>query len=200
MGLVRAENRASNAAAEAVFETAAQARRREAQALGQTPGAEAELGQRLLAEPDPSVREALSRALVVRGSLAAAEVLVANLRAEDAGLRNMALAALAAMPEPAAEVLEGLLVDPDPGVRMFGVLLAGDLPLSGIELTLFARLQDETDANVCVTLIEVLQGMGQALPAQLQATTAQRFRGDALVQFLLTDMPMLGDGFSAHQA
>ena len=197
MGLVRAENRINAAAAVAGGETAAETLRREAQALGQTPGAEAELGLRLRTAQDPSVREALSGALVQQGSLAAAEILVALLRAEDAGLRNLALAALVAMPGPAAAVLDGLLADPDPGLRMFGVLLAGDLPLGGIEMTLFARLQEETDANVCATLIEVLQGMGQPLPAQILATTAQRFRGDALVQFLLADMPTLGDGFSA---
>lgn len=200
MGLVRAENRSRDAAAASGCETAAQALRREAQALGQTPGAEAELGLRLRTEQDPFVREALAGALVRQGSLAAAEVLVAQLRAEDAALRNLALAALVAMPGPAAALLEGMLGDPDPGMRLFGVLLAGDLPLGGIEMTLFARLQEETDANVCATLIEVLQGLGQSLPVQLLTATAQRFRSDGLVQFLLAEMPTLGDGFSAARS
>ena len=67
-------------------------------------------------------------------------------------------------------------------------------------MTLFARLQEETDANVCATLIEVLQGLGQSLPVQLLTTTAQRFRSDGLVQFLLAEMPTLGDGFSAARS
>ena len=193
MGLVRAESRMRETGAE----DATQARRREAQTLGQTPGAAAELGLRLQAETDAAVREVLFRALVAQGTVAAARVLAAHLRAEDAGLRNSALAALTAMPGPAAEVLEELLQDPDPALRIFGVLLAGDLPLSGIELTLFARLQDETDANVCATLLEVLQGLGQALPTPLRASTAQRFRTDPFVQFLLAQVPTLGDAFAA---
>lgn len=195
MGLVRADSRMRETGAE----DATQARRREAQALGQTPGAAAELGRRLQSETDPAMREVLFRALVAQGDLAAARVLADHLRAADAGLRNSALAALTAMPGPAAEVLGELLHDPDPALRIFGVLLAGDLPLSGIELTLFARLQDETDANVCATLLEVLQGLGQALPGPLRASTAQRFRTDPFVQFLLAQAPTLGGAFAAAQ-
>jgi len=191
MGLVRAGALPQAAPPELAAEDAALSRRREAHALGQVPGAEGDLGHRLQIETDPSVRAALFLALVAQGSLAAVEVLAEILHAEDAGLRNGAIDALAALPEQAATVLDRLLADPDPGMRMFGVLLAGDLPLPGIELTLFALLNGEQDPNVCATLLEVLLGRGQPLPATLHAATAHRFRTDPFVQFLLSDAQVL---------
>lgn len=187
MGLVRAGSLPSAPSADITAEDAALPRRRAAYALGQIPGSEAELGQRLKTETDPSVREALFLALVAQGSPAAVEVLAAILHAEDAGLRNGAIEALVALPGQAEAVLDQLLADPDPGVRMFGVLLAGDLPLPGIEMTLFTVLNGEQDPNVCATLLEVLLGRGQPLPATLHAATAHRFRTDPFVQFLLSD-------------
>jgi HEAT repeat protein len=196
MGLVRAD--AANMPPETAAQDAPLGRRRAAHQLGQTPGAEAELGNRLEGEADPSVRAALFDALVAQGSIPAAEVLAGFLRAEDAAVRNGALEALIALPGPAEAVLEPLLADPDPGQRMFGALLAGELPLPGIALRLFAQLAEETEVNVCTTLLEVLAELGEPLPSALAATLAQRFGSCPIVHFLLNDL-LSGGGASAPE-
>ena len=73
-------------------------RRLAARDLGSFPAAALNLGQALAAESDTSVREALFNSLGQIASDAAVQALLPLLRTEDAGLRNGAIEALAAMP------------------------------------------------------------------------------------------------------
>lgn len=187
MGLVRANPLPSPAPSVEAAQDPVALRRRAAHELGQTPGSEIELGAQLREETDASVRAALFRGLIAQDSTAAARMLADILRAEDAALRNGALEALAALPGPSTDLLAELLADPDPGQRMFGVLLAGELPLTGVELHLFDLLLREPDVNVCATGLDVLLSMGQRPPARHVETLAQRFRDAPFVQFLLDE-------------
>jgi len=60
------------------------------------------MGERLLAEPEPRVREALFTTLTGMPTEATVTVLLPLLRSEDASLRNGAIEALAAMPRAVA--------------------------------------------------------------------------------------------------
>src|SRR5581483_7847365 len=69
-----------------------------ARALGAHPAAAAALGDALLSEQVPSVREVLVTALLRMGTQASVTALLPCLRSEDAGLRAGAIEALQALP------------------------------------------------------------------------------------------------------
>lgn len=187
MGLVKAK------AAPAAVETATPAelddadaalRRRAATARGDVPGSEPALIGRLVVETEPSVREALLLALVQQGTPAAAEGLARLLEADDPALRNGALESLAALPERAAELLHALGRSADPDVRIFAVLLAGDVPGPGMGDWVARAIDGETDPNVCAAGLEVLLRLGDAGGEAVVDRVAARFRDEPFIQFL----------------
>lgn len=158
-------------------------RRWAARDLAAHAGAAAALGERLLLEPDASVREALFVSLATIGDDAAARALVPLLRSDDAGLRNGAFESLAGMPRALAGCLDPLLHDPDPDVRLLAVQLLGerqDLPTAPALLDV---LHHEPLPNVVAAAIEVLAESGEPEHAPALREARRRFEGEPFIGF-----------------
>jgi HEAT repeat protein len=161
----------------------AEQRRWAARDLAGRPDAAALMGERLLAEQDPRVREALLTSLTATPGEAAVSALLPLLRSEDAQLRNGAIEALAAMPQAVGPRIGALLRDADPDVRIFTVNLLGELRHDQVVTWLMQVLQHDGGVNVVAAAIEVLAEVGAPEHvAPLRAAT-QRFASDPFIAF-----------------
>jgi HEAT repeat protein len=158
-------------------------RRRAARDLAEQPDNVSVLGKRLNAEADPSVREALFNALAAHPGAAVADVLLALLRAEDAGLRNGAIEALSTMPMVVGPHIAAHLRDADPDVRIFTVNLLGDLRHAQVTHWLLQVLLFETEVNVVAAAIEVLAEVGSPAEAPALRAARARFENDDFIAF-----------------
>lgn len=175
MGLLKAGNRDASAwnapddagDAPRLDHAIASMRRRAVQALSGSEGNVGTLIDVLRQETENSVRQAAFIALATMNSGAAAEGVAALLCEADPALRNGALETLAAMPEHAGALLEPLGRHEDPDVRIFAVLLAGELAHIDTSSWLIDLAGREADPNVCSNLAEALGGAGvrAAIPA-----------------------------------
>ncbi|WP_018388886.1 HEAT repeat domain-containing protein [Ancylobacter sp. FA202] len=154
-----------------------------ARALAVLPGALAPLSAALQMEAEPAVREVIFTALARLACEEAADALLPLLRAEEAGLRNGALAALAAMPARLPARLPALLADPDPDIRLLACELARALPAPEATTLLCAAVERESEPNVCAAALDVLTDLGgpQALPVLERA--ARRFDATPFLRF-----------------
>jgi HEAT repeat protein len=158
-------------------------RRRAARDLAEDPANAEVLGRRLQVEFDPSVRESLFTALSGHPGAPVVEVLLELLRAEDAGLRNGAIEALAAMPSMVGPRVAAMLRDPDSDVRIFTVNLLGDLRHAHVAQWLLQVLLYETEVNVVCAAIEVLAEVGSATEVPALRAAVERFPDDPFVGF-----------------
>jgi HEAT repeat protein len=85
------------------------------------PDAAGALVSRLKREEDASVREVILNALVRLNDPSAVSGLVDCLRSEDAALRNEVIETFKQLGSEVAPILQSLLADPDPDVRIFVV-------------------------------------------------------------------------------
>lgn len=155
-------------------------RRAAARALGEARAAPAPLAAALAAEPDPRVREALLTALVRIGD---ADPLVPFLRAQDAGLRMGAVAALQNLPQQVLPHLPALLADPDADVRIMAAEVARGLPGEKATALLGPLLAAETHPNVCAAAVEVLSEVGTPQAVAALRVLALRFADDPFLPF-----------------
>ena len=129
------------------------------------------------------MREALFNSLGHLASDAAVQALLPLLRTEDAGLRNGAIEALAAMPQHVAPCMDRLLLDPDPDVRIFTVNLMGELRHADVPRWLQQVLRHESHINVVAAALEVLAEVGSASDLPALRSVRERFGDDAFIQF-----------------
>ena len=190
MGLVKAST-APAAEAEPVRQEAPRldhadprVRRRAVEALADGAGHERLLVAHLQVEEDRYVREGIYLVLARLATAAAAEALSELLSSAEADLRNGALECLAAMPEQSAKLLDRLGGSDDPDVRIFAVMLSGELHADVVGDWLIRFVADEQDANVCSAAAEVMTEAGDpdAIPA-LEAIR-DRFAGQPFIQFV----------------
>lgn len=161
----------------------AEQRRWAARDLAGHPEMAALLGERLLAERDTRVREALLTSLTATGGEAAVNALLPLLRSEDAQLRNGAIEALGGMPQAVGPRVAALLRDGDPDVRIFTVNLLGELRHEQVVSWLLQVLQHDSAVNVVAAAIEVLAEVGapEHVPPLREAT--RRFATDPFISF-----------------
>lgn len=164
-------------------EGSAEQRRWAARDLAGQADAMALLGERLLAEREVRVREALLTSLTATPCEATVAALLPLLRSEDAQLRNGAIEALSSMPQAVGPRIARLLEDADADVRIFTVNLLGDLRHPLVLGWLADVLRLESQVNVVAAAIEVLAEAGG--PEQLPALQAarQRFEHDPFIGF-----------------
>jgi len=143
------------------------------------------LGEQLLRETVPGVREALFTSLAGLASDAAAGALLPLLRSEDAQLRNGAIEALAAMPQAVARRIGGLLHDSDVDVRIFTVNLLGELRHAQVVAWLLQVLAHDADVNVVAAAVEVLAEVGSPAHADALQAARARFAGDDFIGFAI---------------
>lgn len=188
MGLVRAKHsveaeQGTSAREPARLDDPSAAVRREAVAQLGIAGNETQLIDRLMIEEDRQVREAILLTLVRIGTPEVAEALAQLLAHDRPDLRNAALESLAALPLPTAGLLGQLALSADPDVRIFAVLLAGELGWALAGQGLMDRAEDETDANVAAAIAEVLAEIGQPECLEALEHMRRRFVDEPFVSF-----------------
>jgi HEAT repeat protein len=154
-----------------------------ARAFGSIPDGTKALGEALMSETDPRVREAIFTSLIRLASRESVDAVVPHLRADDANLRMGALDALRAMIDVVRPILPVLLTDPDADVRLLICDLARELPSPEATRLLCGVLTREPQLNVCAAAVDVLADIGEpdALPFLEQCPG--RFGGDTFLQF-----------------
>jgi HEAT repeat protein len=141
------------------------------------------LCRRLAAEPDFALRDAITVELARMGGETVVNSLLPLLSSDDAGLRNIVIDILKELPQDVAPRMESLLDDPDPDVRIFLINVLEALRHPAVEDWLIAVISMDTNANVIITALDLLNEVGThaALPALRQ--TALRFADEPFVVF-----------------
>jgi HEAT repeat protein len=118
------------------------------------------LADRLEAEADLGLREAILTGLVRIGGVRAARPLVALLGSEDARLRNDVIETLSSMDGAITPEIEMLLDDENPDMRIYAmnILQSPHIPRAS-ELAL-GVLATDPHVNVCAAAVEALAQMG----------------------------------------
>lgn len=141
------------------------------------------VGDALLQERVPRVREAIFTTLAKIGTPEAASVVLPYLRSDDAALRTAALDALRAMPSAAGGHLAQLLRDADPDVRLLACEIARSLPADEANRALVELLDKEDNSNVCAAAVEVLAETGNASSLPALSRCGARFPDDPFLGF-----------------
>lgn len=161
----------------------ASARRWAARDLVKCKEAAAALVDRLKREADLAVREVILTTLTRLGDAAAVAGLVDCLRSEDAAMRNEAIEAMKQMPDEVAPIMQVLLADPDPDVRIFAVNILESLCHPDVESWLIEVIDTEPHVNVCATALDLLSEVGSAAAVAALARLKDRFADEPYIQF-----------------
>jgi HEAT repeat protein len=156
-----------------------------ARSLAASPEGVHALGQALLSEADPRVREAMFTSLARAGTAQSVAAVLPHLRSDDAGIRAGALDALRAMPAAVQPQLAGLLGDSDADVRLLACEIVRGLPGSAASELLCALLDRESQANVCAAAVEVLSEIGDPSSLPVLARCAARFAHEPFLVFAI---------------
>lgn len=159
------------------------ARRWAARDLAQYPEAAEALAIRLTQEENPTVREAIFTSLTMLGGKAAVDCLVRCLRSEDAALRNEAVEAMKALPDAAASIMDGLLADSSPDVRIFAVNILESLCHDKVEAWLMAVAEKDPHINVCAAALDLLAEVGTESAVGTLQRVQRRFPEEPYIQF-----------------
>lgn len=143
----------------------------------------AALVDRLKREGDLSVREVILTTLTRLGDSSAVAGLVDCLRSEDAALRNEAIEAMKQLPDEVAPIMQGLLADLDPDVRIFAVNILESLRHPDVESWLINVIETDPHVNVCATAVDLLSEVGTEAALQPLARLKARFADEPYVQF-----------------
>jgi HEAT repeat protein len=158
-------------------------RRLAARELAQFRDASPVLVQRLAVETDASVREMLLASLTHLQDSTAVAGLVSCLRSEDAALRSEAIEAMAQLPDAVGSIVDTLLRDPDPDVRIFTVNILESLRHPNVESWLIDVIEHDDTLNVCATAVDLLVEVGTtAARAPLQRLLS-RYPDEPYIQF-----------------
>jgi HEAT repeat protein len=159
------------------------ARRWAARDLAECPDASGALVERLKLETNGSVREVILTTLTRLGDDLAVAGLVQCLRSEDAALRNEAIDAMKQLPDEVAPLMQGLLRDADPDVRIFAVNILESLCHPEVEAWLIEVIEQDAHVNVCATAVDLLGEVGSAAARQSLWNLKKRFPDEPFVQF-----------------
>ena len=108
--------------------------------------------------------------------------LVGCLRSEDVVLRNEAVEALKQLPDKPAVIMNQLLADGDPDVRIFAVNILEGLRHPEVESWLLAVIEGDPHVNVCATAVDLLGEVGTASAREPLQRLSARF-ADPYIQF-----------------
>ena len=159
-------------------------RRREA-ALGLDGVAEAvpALLERVAAEEEPLVRDAMLTTLAAHDTETVAEGLATHLSSDDASLRTATAEALATMPGSVPAIVPRLLADPDHDVRVMTAMVLADLPHPEAQAWLTRMIEEDTHPNVVSCAIDaLLPSLGPEHHDLLRAAV-ERFPDDPFLRF-----------------
>lgn len=158
-------------------------RRWAARDITQCPGASELLLDQLAVEEDTPVRQIILSSLTQIGDQEAVNGLVECLRSEDAALRNEAIEAMKLLPQEVALIMQNLLSDPDPDVRIFSVNILESLCHPSVESWLLDVISDDEHVNVCATAVDLLGEVGSQTSLTALEALKQRFPEEPYIQF-----------------
>jgi HEAT repeat protein len=141
------------------------------------------LVNRLQREEDVAVREVILNSLARLNDVVAVEGLVSCLRSEDAALRNEVIETIKQMGREVAPVLESLLADPDPDVRIFVVNILDSERHPEIEDWLIQVIDHDAHVNVCATAVDQLCEAGTEAAIEPLLRLKARFASEAYIQY-----------------
>ena len=159
------------------------ARRWAARDLVNCPDVAAALVERLKREEDLSVREVILTTLTRLGDSTAVAGLVDCLHSEDTALRNEAIEAMKQLPDEVATIMQELLADPDPDVRIFAVNILESLRHPDVESWLIEVIETDAHVNVCATALDLLSEVGTEAALEPLARLKARFADEPYIQF-----------------
>jgi len=168
----------------AALEDAVAATRRQAvRDLVHFPHAAKKLVSRLKRERDAAVREVILNSLVHLNDPTAISGLVDCLRSEDVALRNEVIESFKQMYGELAPVLQSLLADPDPDVRIFAVNILDSERHPEVESLLIEVIERDAHVNVCSTAVDLLCEVGTEAAIDPLVRLKARFRSEVYIQF-----------------
>jgi HEAT repeat protein len=179
----RKNTRECAALIDSLTDSSATTRRWAARDLVNCPNAAIVLVDHLKCEPELSVREVILSTLTQLGDAAAVAGLVDCLRSEDAALRNEAVEAMKQLPDEVAPMMQGLLTDSDPDVRIFTVNILESLCHPDVEAWLIEVISTDPHINVCATAVDLLSEVGTQAALAPLALLKSRFLADPYIQF-----------------
>lgn len=179
----RKNTRECSALIASLADSSATTRRWAARDLVNCPNSAVILVDHLKREPELSVREVILSTLTQLGDAAAVAGLVDCLRSEDAALRNEAVEAMKQLPDEVAPMMQGLLTDPDPDVRIFTVNILESLCHPDVEAWLIEVISTDPHINVCATAVDLLSEVGTQAALEPLALLKSRFSADPYIQF-----------------
>ncbi|NMO54158.1 HEAT repeat domain-containing protein [Actinoplanes sp. TBRC 11911] len=138
---------------------------------------------RVAAEREPQVRDAMLTTLAAVDSPAVAEALAGHLASDDAALRTAVAEALATMPVSVPAIMPGLLTDPDHRVRVMTAMILADLPHPASLMWLSDMIRDDPHPNVVAAAIDALLPSAGPQHAELLRGAARRFPDDPFLRF-----------------
>jgi len=161
----------------------ATARRWAARDLAGHPGASEALLHRLAQEEDPSVRQVIFTTLAKLRDPIAVAGLVSCLRSEVPALRNEAVEIMQGLPAEVAPLMEGLLADPDPDVRILAVNILESLRHPLVETWLIRVIETDPHINVCGSALDLLSEVGSPQAVAAIGHLKERFADQPYIQF-----------------
>lgn len=136
-------------------------------------------------ETDPIVAEAILTALTSHDCPQVGRALGADLRSDDATVRNAAVTALHSLPIAVeALVAEGILTDPDADVRILAVMVLSVVSHPGVPQWLRPLIEADPDANVVAAAVDVAVTIASDLAAEFAELAAARFPENPYLRFL----------------
>jgi HEAT repeat protein len=109
--------------------------------------------------------------------------LVECLRSEDAALRNEVIEAMKLLPGEVALIIESLLADSDPDVRIFAVNILESLRHAEVESWLIQVIEKDQEVNVCAAAVDLLSEVASAKALEPLAQLKLRFSDVPYIQF-----------------
>jgi HEAT repeat protein len=161
----------------------ARERRWAARDLVHCPDVASALIDRLKREDDLSVRAVILTTLTRLGNATAVAGLVDCLRSENAALRNEAIEAMKALPNEVGPIMQGLLGDTDPDVRIFAVNILESLRHPDVEHWLIDVIDTEPHVNVCATALDLLSEIGTDQALASLDRLKNRFADEPYIHF-----------------
>jgi len=161
-------------------------RRWAARDLGEYADAMPVLCDCLEMETDTTVRAAILTSLLKQRSPQIALRLSTLLRSEDAALRSAVLDVLADMPEQFVPVVDPLLHDEDPDLRILAVTVVSRLAHPKVPALLLDVAECDAHPNVVAAALEGLGECGTTKMIERVQAIAARFPGNAYLSFTVS--------------
>lgn len=158
-------------------------RRQAAKSLVDFPESADALITALYDEPQTEVREAILSTLIRIGDTNSIPALVEFLGSQKIGLRNEVFEVLKARPEVSVAIIDELLLEKDPDIRIYAVNLMEIIRDPGLEARLIDVLESDSHVNVCATALNLLCEVATKASLNVLEDVKSRFANEPYICF-----------------